>query len=245
MPTGPVLMRWRKLPVDSSCCQSLQDIVRANIFMKLGKLKKIGGPAIAGSSSILKRNQRLPIAPSQRLRSIMPPDHAHFESRHQTHSTLPSLSAFWIGLAILVMQAFEGSRGIPGMPRFWHQNQAIWLGIGLVSFGWGCRQLCLLEAKEERKRPWHPTVPGRRFHEVVIYTRTNCPLCDEAADVLADHTLWLPNAISVDIDSDPRLQELFNTLVPVVVCDDKIRFRGRVDKKLLRRIIEGTPPNAW
>jgi hypothetical protein len=41
----------------------------------------------------------------------------------------------------------------------------------------------------------------------------------------------------VDIDLQPDLRAAFDTCVPVVEIDGKIRFRGRVDPLLLRRLI--------
>jgi hypothetical protein len=41
----------------------------------------------------------------------------------------------------------------------------------------------------------------------------------------------------VDIDADPKLLAGFDTCVPVVEIDGKVRFRGRVDPILLRRIL--------
>lgn len=71
---------------------------------------------------------------------------------------------------------------------------------------------------------------------VTLYTRAGCHLCDEARDVLEMHGL-APNA--VDIDADPELCAKFTTCVPVVEIDGKIRFRGRVDAVLLRRLLAG------
>ncbi len=70
--------------------------------------------------------------------------------------------------------------------------------------------------------------------QVVLYTRERCHLCEEAQKVLSDFGI---SAIHVDIDADPRLLERFNTCVPVVEINRKIRFRGRVEPRLLRRII--------
>jgi len=41
----------------------------------------------------------------------------------------------------------------------------------------------------------------------------------------------------IDIDQDSALRERFDTCVPVVEIDGTIRFRGRVDAVLLRRIV--------
>ena len=74
----------------------------------------------------------------------------------------------------------------------------------------------------------------RGAHEVVLYTRTGCHLCDDAEQMLADHGL---QATLIDIDAVPELRERFDTCVPVVEIDGKIRFRGRVDRVLLRRLL--------
>ena len=42
----------------------------------------------------------------------------------------------------------------------------------------------------------------------------------------------------VDIDQDPQLVALYDQCVPVVVIDGRERFRGRVDPRLLARLIE-------
>ena len=44
----------------------------------------------------------------------------------------------------------------------------------------------------------------------------------------------------VDIQSDPRLCDRFGEVIPVVEIDGRIRFRGRVDEVLLKRIV-GAP----
>lgn len=72
-------------------------------------------------------------------------------------------------------------------------------------------------------------------HKVVIYSREGCHLCTDAEQLLLRHGLH-PHV--VDIDHDPALQARFDTCVPVVEIDGKVRFRGRVDALLLRRIIQ-------
>jgi glutaredoxin len=59
-------------------------------------------------------------------------------------------------------------------------------------------------------------------------------LCDEADQTLRAAGLQ-PHA--VDIDEHPQLREQFNTCVPVVEIDGKVRFRGKVDPVLLRRLV--------
>ncbi len=74
--------------------------------------------------------------------------------------------------------------------------------------------------------------------ETIIYTRRGCHLCDEAQRILIEHGLQPRN---VDIDTDPsidkHLREQFDTCVPVVEIEGKIRFRGKIEPRLLRRIV--------
>ena len=170
---------------------------------------------------------------------------AHSGSDDRERFLRPGVIFLWAGAVILVLQGYESVQGIPWMPRFWHQNSVIWFVLGVAGVVLGCRFLLWAELVDDGPRPWKPVAPGRRFRQVVVYTRANCPLCDEAADVLADHAHWLPKPVEVDIDRDPQLVQQYDTLVPVVACDGKVRFRGRVDERLLRRLIEGTTPIAW
>lgn len=78
------------------------------------------------------------------------------------------------------------------------------------------------------------TDPIMTEHQVIIYTRTGCHLCDEARELLERYGLQ-PQL--VDIDADPQLRERYTTCVPVVILDGKERFRGRVNEVLLRRLL--------
>jgi glutaredoxin len=73
-----------------------------------------------------------------------------------------------------------------------------------------------------------------RSLNVVLYTRAGCHLCEEAQEVLTKFEI---SPTVVDIDADPNLRERFDTCVPVVEIDGKIRFRGRVEPTLLQRIV--------
>jgi len=75
---------------------------------------------------------------------------------------------------------------------------------------------------------------GAAMH-VILYTRQGCHLCDDALELLRRHGL---NPQIVDIDADPELQTQFDHCVPVVAIGGKIRFRGRVNAALLRRILD-------
>lgn len=71
--------------------------------------------------------------------------------------------------------------------------------------------------------------------QIILYTRAGCCLCDDAEALLVRHGL---RPRLVDIDADEQLREQFTTCVPVVEIDGKIRFRGRVNEVLLRRLRE-------
>lgn len=69
-----------------------------------------------------------------------------------------------------------------------------------------------------------------------VYTRQGCHLCEEAHALLLRYGL---EPESIDIDADPELRSRYTACVPVVVIDGQERFRGRVDERLLVRLLRG------
>ncbi len=69
-----------------------------------------------------------------------------------------------------------------------------------------------------------------------LYTRQGCHLCDKACRLLLEHGFEVE---AVDIDADPALRARYTNCVPVVVIDGRERFRGRIDRRLLRRLARG------
>ncbi|WP_197441820.1 glutaredoxin family protein [Thalassoglobus polymorphus] len=116
----------------------------------------------------------------------------------------------------------------------WGMTFAGMLGLGI----W------LLWNRSHAQTTWRPTYSGRRFRTIVLYTRSGCPLCDEAAELLGAYRRWLPPTTEVDIDLDHDLQERLGEEIPVIQVDGKTRFKGRISEVLLQRLIEGTPPLA-
>lgn len=76
--------------------------------------------------------------------------------------------------------------------------------------------------------------PATMTHQVLLFSRQGCHLCDEAEEVLLRHGL-APHKI--DIDASTELRERYDTCVPVVVIDGKERFRGRINEVLLHRLL--------
>jgi glutaredoxin len=71
---------------------------------------------------------------------------------------------------------------------------------------------------------------------VVLYTRSGCHLCEDAKALLVRHGLQVDE---VDIDTDPDLVERYGLCIPVVEIEGRERFRGRVDERLLVRLLAG------
>ena len=68
----------------------------------------------------------------------------------------------------------------------------------------------------------------------VLSTRKSCQLCDEAKEMLDMYGFSIDE---IDINERPELLDRYNTCVPVVEIDGKVRFRGKVNEVLLLRLI--------
>ena len=159
-----------------------------------------------------------------------------------TRLQIAGTGAFLLGIGLLVLNGIEDSAGLSGMPRFWYHNRVVWWALGFLLTGAGTWLLGQLR-HEELAGPgdrWRPSLPGVRFRQLMLYTRNGCHLCDDARALLEQHQRWLPRLVEADIDTDPRLVERYGQCVPVVLLDGKVRFRGKIQVALLRRLIEGT-----
>jgi glutaredoxin len=67
----------------------------------------------------------------------------------------------------------------------------------------------------------------------ILYTRPGCHLCEEALSSLSAEGF---EVTLVNIDHDPQLSARFSREIPVVEISGQIRFRGRIDIRLLRRL---------
>lgn len=72
--------------------------------------------------------------------------------------------------------------------------------------------------------------------DVILYTRLGCCLCNEVKLMLEKYGLAVQE---IDIDGDEQLRQLYNECVPVVSINGRERFRGRIDERLLRRLLRG------
>ncbi|MEW4490041.1 glutaredoxin family protein [Thalassoglobus sp. JC818] len=152
-------------------------------------------------------------------------------------SCLVLLSAFGL---LLVIQAQAGFfTGALSYPLREHPQLWMFCFVGGLALG-----IWLLWNRSHSVTDWKPEYDGRRFGSAVLYTRDGCPLCDEAAEVLARYRQWLPPTTEVDIDLDPDLKMRLGAEIPVIQFDGQTRFKGHVNEVLLRRLIDGTPPVA-
>jgi glutaredoxin len=83
---------------------------------------------------------------------------------------------------------------------------------------------------------------GSFMHEVVVYSRKGCHLCEVVKETLAQvqgdaEFQWR----EVDIDADPQSLQKFNDEVPVVFIDGRKAFKYRMDRRqFLRKLAERT-----
>jgi glutaredoxin len=78
------------------------------------------------------------------------------------------------------------------------------------------------------------------MHEVVVYSRKGCHLCEVVKQTLAGMEgeadfHWR----EVDIDADPQLREKYNDEVPVVFIDGRKAFKYRMEGHQLLRALAG------
>jgi glutaredoxin len=73
---------------------------------------------------------------------------------------------------------------------------------------------------------------------LTVYTRAQCCCCHRALDLLRSRqSLWGFSIEEIDVDGDPELIALYDTEVPVVAINGKVRFRGVVNPALLDRLL--------
>ena len=71
-----------------------------------------------------------------------------------------------------------------------------------------------------------------------VYSCASCGCCDKAMKVLKESQCRFGFIIDeVDIDHDPVLVAKYDTKVPVVTVNGKVRFRGVVNPALLERLL--------
>jgi glutaredoxin len=68
---------------------------------------------------------------------------------------------------------------------------------------------------------------------IILYTRRNCPLCEEAERSLTELAARFPLSIEMrDVDATSAWQQSFGQEVPVVFLAETKLFRFRIDEAL-------------
>ncbi|MDA1018084.1 MAG: glutaredoxin family protein [Planctomycetota bacterium] len=116
------------------------------------------------------------------------------------------------------------------LPPMFYANRPMWYALAGV----------LILAGVLMQRSKHgPNAAGKPvFRSVVVFSRKDCHLCDDAKVLLLKWSKDLPTILDVDVDDDPELLEQFGDCVPVVEIDGKVRFRGKVSEVLFLRLLD-------
>jgi predicted thioredoxin/glutaredoxin len=72
--------------------------------------------------------------------------------------------------------------------------------------------------------------------EIVLVTRQDCHLCDEALGALK--ALGVEPELR-DVDADDELYALYDWRVPVVMVNGRVVAEGRIDQEILRKALRG------
>lgn len=162
-----------------------------------------------------------------------PDDEKALETRRRVGSLL-----IWLGALTAILIVIDRSGlGILSMPGFWYRSRSLHLVacIGLFVAG-GALLRTRPDSDEGADVPIGTNEPA--IHQVRFYSRKDCPLCDDAREVLDRYQQDLPAIEFVDIAGNAELEEQHGEWIPVVEIDGRVRFRGRVDPVLLERLID-------
>jgi hypothetical protein len=91
---------------------------------------------------------------------------------------------------------------------------------------------------DNRMMRWPFTRRSRPDLQFVMFTRHGCHLCDDAWELLSRYQARHGFALEAkDVDATPEWVQAHGDCVPVVLVNGKVRFRGKVNEVLLRRIL--------
>jgi glutaredoxin len=86
--------------------------------------------------------------------------------------------------------------------------------------------------------------PPAQHLTFTVYTRAQCGCCHRAVDLLRAYQARFGFAIEEhDIDGDPDLMRRYDSEVPVVAVNGKVRFRGVINRTLLDRLLRAESPS--
>lgn len=85
------------------------------------------------------------------------------------------------------------------------------------------------------RRLWSRSSASRAPLELVLYGKSDCPLCDEMKHALERERAGGGFELrQVDIGGSAELQALYGRSVPVLIIDGRVAFKGRLEPAALR-----------
>lgn len=137
------------------------------------------------------------------------------------------------GLLAVLIFADRHTDAALTFPSFWYTSRVFHLPMCVTTcvLGW----LSHRHASQLRDSLRRQVV----FQTLTVYSRSHCPLCETAIQVLKEYAEFLPPIHIVMIDDNKLLEQKFGTSIPVVEIDGRVRFRGIVSAELLERLITG------
>jgi glutaredoxin len=86
---------------------------------------------------------------------------------------------------------------------------------------------------------WGRKPVSLRHWRIVLFTRQGCHLCDTAWEQLAKAKQKHGFALTaMDVDTEAELAARHGMHVPVVEINGVVRFRGRINEVMFRRLID-------
>jgi hypothetical protein len=74
----------------------------------------------------------------------------------------------------------------------------------------------------------------------VVYSRENCPLCDEFVAELTRQLAPFAERMDVrDVDADPLTKRRYGLKIPVLTVDGRPVCHGRLDTAVVARLLAG------
>lgn len=140
---------------------------------------------------------------------------------------------------VLASFVMSGGRSVSGAFSWGNDHRNLLLGVSMGLIAIGLKQI---RKGGQPADGWKASAPGARFQRVIVYSREGCGLCDEAMEVLQRYSRYFNDLSEISIAESEELTEKYGTTIPVVEIDGEVRFQGRVNEVLLRRLIEGTEP---
>lgn len=74
--------------------------------------------------------------------------------------------------------------------------------------------------------------------EVILYSRAQCPLCDDAREMLLEiNNHYSFNLTEIDISTDDKLIETYDLMIPVVTIDGEEVQYGKINRKVILKYL--------